>query len=87
MNMLLVLATALVPVNQGAQVAILDDHNKVTLRSIQLGRDFGDSVEVTAGLTPQDRVIDSPPETLRSGDIVRLASSPRQASVQTARTQ
>jgi RND family efflux transporter MFP subunit len=86
-NMVLVPATALVPVNQGAQVAILGDHNKVTLRSIQLGRDFGDSVEVTAGLTPQDRVIDSPPETLRSGDIVRLASSLRQASDQTARTQ
>ena len=28
----------------------------VVLKSIQLGRDFGDSVEVTAGLAPQDRV-------------------------------
>jgi RND family efflux transporter MFP subunit len=86
-NMMLVPATALVPVNQGAQVAVLGGDNKVALRSIQLGRDFGDSVEVTAGLTPKDRVIDSPPETLQSGDIVRLASLPRQASVQTARTQ
>jgi hypothetical protein len=29
--------------------------------------------EVTAGLAPEDQVIDSPPETLQSGDAVRLA--------------
>jgi hypothetical protein len=27
------------------------------------------------GLTPQDRVIDSPPETLRTGDTVQLAAA------------
>jgi hypothetical protein len=48
----------------------------VALKPIQLGRDFGDSVEVTAGLAPQDRVIDSPPETLQSGDVVQLAGAP-----------
>jgi RND family efflux transporter MFP subunit len=68
-------ATALMPVNRGSQVAILGDGNKVVLKSVQLGRDFGDSVEVTAGLTPQDRVIDSPPETLRTGDTVELAAA------------
>jgi len=41
------------------------------LKSVQLGRDFGDSVEVTAGLAPQDQVIDSPPEDLQSGDTVQ----------------
>src|SRR6202011_821858 len=74
-NMVRLPATALVPVNHGAQVAVLGDGNKVVLKSIQLGRDFGDSVEVTAGLAPQDRVIDSPPETLQSGDVVRLAAA------------
>jgi hypothetical protein len=47
----------------------------VVLKAIQLGRDFGDSVEVTAGLAPQDRVIDSPPETLQNGDTVQLATA------------
>jgi hypothetical protein len=32
------------------QVAVLGDGNKVVLKSIQLGRDLGDTVEVTAGL-------------------------------------
>jgi RND family efflux transporter MFP subunit len=74
-NMMRVPATALIPANQGMQVAVLGDGNKVVLKSIQLGRDFGDSVQVTAGLAPQDRVIDSPPETLQSGDLVQLAAA------------
>jgi RND family efflux transporter MFP subunit len=73
-NMVRLPATALMPVNRGAQVAVLGDGNRVMLKSVQVGRDFGDSVEVTAGLTAQDRVIDSPPETLRTGDTVELAA-------------
>jgi multidrug efflux pump subunit AcrA (membrane-fusion protein) len=73
-NMVRLPATALIPVNRGVQVAILGDGNKVVLKSIQLGRDFGDTVEVTAGLDPQDRVIDSPPETLQTGDTVQMAA-------------
>jgi RND family efflux transporter MFP subunit len=73
-NMVRVPATALMPVNRGTQVAVLGDGNKVVLKSIKLGRDFGDSVEVTAGLAPGDRVIDSPPETLQNGDVVQLAT-------------
>jgi RND family efflux transporter MFP subunit len=74
-NMVRVPATALIPGDHGMQVALLGDGNKVVLKSIQLGRDFGDSVEVTAGLSPSDRVIDSPPETLQSGDAVQLAAA------------
>jgi len=73
-NMVRLPATALMPVNRGVQVAVLGDSNKVVLKSIQLGRDFGDTVEVTAGLAPQDRVIDSPPETLQTGDTVQMAA-------------
>ena len=73
-NMVRVPATALMPVNRGVQVAVLGTDNKVVLKSIQLGRDFGDSVEVTAGLAPQDRVIDKPPDTVRTGDAVQLAA-------------
>ena len=62
------------PVNRGVQVAVLGDNDKVVLKSIQLCRDFGDTVEVKAGLSLQDRVIDSPPETLQTGDMVQLAA-------------
>src|SRR5580693_974827 len=74
-NMVRVPATALLPVDHGAQVAVLGDDNKVVLKPVQLGRDFGDSVEVTAGLAAHDHVIDSPPETLQNGDTVQLATA------------
>jgi RND family efflux transporter MFP subunit len=75
-NLVQVPATALISGDHGTQAAILDDGNKVVMKPIQLGRDFGDSVEVVAGLTASDRVIDSPPETLQNGDQVQLAASP-----------
>jgi RND family efflux transporter MFP subunit len=79
-------ATALVPVDQGVQIAVLGDDNKVRFKSVQLGHDFGDSVEVLAGLSPADRVIDSPPETLQTGDDVRLASTKVPTKVPVANT-
>jgi RND family efflux transporter MFP subunit len=73
-NSLRVPATALILANRGAQVALLGQGNKAELKPVQLGHDFGDSVEVVAGLSPSDRVIDSPPETLQTGDEVWLAT-------------
>jgi RND family efflux transporter MFP subunit len=75
-NMVQVPATALISGDHGTQVAVLDDGNKVVMKSIQVGHDFGDSVEVVAGLSLSDRVVDSPPETLQSGDQVQLATAP-----------
>ncbi len=75
-NMVLVSATALISGDHGTQVAVLDNSNKVVVKSIQLGHDFGDTVEVVAGLSPSDRVIDSPPETIKTGDHVQLAAAP-----------
>jgi RND family efflux transporter MFP subunit len=74
-NLVTIPSTALVTGNQGTQVATVDSNDKVVLRKVQLGRDFGDSVEVVAGLSPSDRIINNPPETLAAGDTVRLAAA------------
>jgi RND family efflux transporter MFP subunit len=79
-NLVKIPSTALVTGNQGSQVATLDGYDKVVLKSVQLGRDLGDSVEVLAGLSPSDRIIDNPPETLAAGDTVRLAAAMPQAA-------
>jgi len=79
-NLVTIPSTALVTGNQGTQVATLDGNNKVVLKKVQLGRDLGDSVEVIAGLTPSDRIINNPPETLAAGDTVRLAAATPQAA-------
>jgi RND family efflux transporter MFP subunit len=79
-NLVTIPSTALVTGNQGMQVATLDGNNKVVLKSVQLGRDLGDSVEVIAGLSPSDRIINNPPETLAAGDTVRVAAPAPQAA-------
>jgi RND family efflux transporter MFP subunit len=74
-NLVKLPSTALVTGNQGTEVATLDSNDKVVLKSVQLGRDLGDSVEIVAGLSPSDRVINNPPETLAAGDKVRVATA------------
>ncbi|HEX3895447.1 MAG TPA: efflux RND transporter periplasmic adaptor subunit [Rudaea sp.] len=68
--------TSLLFREHGLKVATLGPDNRVVLKNIQLGRDFGTRVEVTAGLDPTDRVIDSPPDWLAQGDSVRVAPTP-----------
>src|SRR4030088_1104561 len=79
-NLVKIPSTALITGNQGTQVATLDGNDKVVLKSVRLGRDLGDSVEVVAGLSPSDRIINSPPETLVAGDAVRVAQATPQAA-------
>ena len=67
--------SALVFREQGMQVAILGKDNRVELRSVKLGRNLGTDVEVVSGLTPQDRVIESPPDSLSTGDLVRAVDN------------
>jgi RND family efflux transporter MFP subunit len=86
-NLVRIPSTALVTGNQATQVATLDSNDKVVLKNVRLGRDLGDSVEVIAGLSPSDRIIDNPPETLTAGDTVRVAAAtppPAPASPSTA---
>ena len=86
-NLVTIPSTALVTGNQGTQVATLDSNDKVVLKKVQLGRDFGDSVEVIAGLSPSDRIIDNPPETLTAGETVHVAAAtPPAASSASAST-
>ena len=73
-NVLRLAATALLPADKGVEVATLGRDNKVTLKNVQLGRDFGDSAEISSGLSRDDKIIDSPPETLLSGQEVRVSA-------------
>ena len=79
-NLVKLPSTALVTSNRGTQVAVLDSDSKVVLKDVQLGRDLGDSVEIVAGLSASDRVINNPPETLMAGDAVQLAAVTSQAT-------
>jgi len=58
---------------QGMQVAIVNSNNLVELRSIKLGRDFGNAVEVLSGLAASDRVILNPPDSIADGMAVTIS--------------
>jgi RND family efflux transporter MFP subunit len=52
--------------------AVVVRNNKAMLVPITIGRDFGDSLEVLAGLHPQDQLILNPPDSLISGTPVKV---------------
>ena len=58
----------------GLTVATVDDKGHVALKPIQIAADLGTTVEINSGLTASDRVVDNPPDSLRSGDVVRIGS-------------
>jgi RND family efflux transporter MFP subunit len=61
----------------GLQVATLDSQNRVVLKSIVQGRDFGNVIEVLSGLRLDDRVVLNPLDSLTDGQTVRIASAAR----------
>src|SRR6202790_2284653 len=69
-------ASAILFRQDGLEVAVIGDDDKVTLKKISLGRNLGVRVELRGGLMPTDRVVDSPPDSLGSGDVVRIAGLP-----------
>jgi RND family efflux transporter MFP subunit len=75
-NIMLIPASAVLFRQHGLEVAVAGDDNKVTLKKITLGRNLGVQVEVTGGLMASDRIVDSPPDSLGSGDVVRIAGAP-----------
>jgi RND family efflux transporter MFP subunit len=61
---------------QGLQVATVDVHRRIRLKSIVEGRDFGNSIEVLSGLDTDDVVVINPPDSIVSGAMVRVAVPP-----------
>jgi RND family efflux transporter MFP subunit len=71
-NALSLPTSALLFRQNGLEVATLDGNDKVALKSIVPGRDLGTRIEVKSGIDPDDRVVDSPPDSLADGDQVRV---------------
>jgi len=63
---------------QGLQVGVVKDGKRAQLANIILGRDFGSEVEVVSGLQADDQVITNPPDSLISGEEVRVGQPPAQ---------
>jgi RND family efflux transporter MFP subunit len=57
----------------GAMVAVVGSDDRVALRPIRIGRDFGTEFEVLEGLAADDDIVDNPPDSLQDGQAVRRA--------------
>jgi RND family efflux transporter MFP subunit len=74
-NVLSVPSSALIFDAKGLSVATVDAHNRVLLKPVSIQRDLGAVVELAAGVSPNDRVIENPPDGIGNGAEVRLAAA------------
>jgi RND family efflux transporter MFP subunit len=67
--------SALIFRSDGLQVGTVQDGNRAALTTIILGHDMGSEVEVVSGLAATDSVIANPPDSLISGEAVRVVTA------------
>ncbi len=71
-------ATVILPVNsllfrsEGLRAALVRAGSRIALVPLTIGRDYGTEVEVVSGLSPEDLVVVSPPDSLVDGQEVRV---------------
>lgn len=58
--------------NEGPSVAVVEGKDRVRVKKVVIARDEGAKVVISSGLAQRDRVIDSPPDAIRTGDRVRV---------------
>src|ERR1700687_3036451 len=58
---------------KGLSIATVGADNRVLLKPVSIERDLGAVVEIASGLSPNDRVIQNPPDGIGNGAEVRLA--------------
>jgi len=67
-----------VPVNallfrsEGLRAVVIDQNHKTRLQALTIGRDFGTSLEVLQGLTPNDWIVINPPDSLEDNQQVNV---------------
>jgi RND family efflux transporter MFP subunit len=64
--------------SEGLRVVVVTN-GQAELRPITIGHDFGSEVEVVAGLTGDESVVANPPDSIESGQKVRVVAQPEGA--------
>jgi RND family efflux transporter MFP subunit len=73
-------STFIIPVNtlifrsEGLRVGVVKD-GKTTLTPVTPGHDFGNEIEIVAGLKPQDQIIINPPDSIVTGQQVQIVQA------------
>ncbi|MDP9082324.1 MAG: efflux RND transporter periplasmic adaptor subunit [Pseudomonadota bacterium] len=64
---------------EGPRVATVDGAGRVTLNTVTLGTDFGNTVAVLSGVKGTDTVVLNPADSLADGDVVTVRAEPEPA--------
>jgi membrane fusion protein, multidrug efflux system len=73
-----------IPVNamlfraEGPRVAVVGAGGKVQLRPINIGRDYGATLEILGGVSPTDQIVINPADSLEEGQQVNVAKPQQQ---------
>src|ERR1700730_11491849 len=70
----------------GTMAAVVGPDNRIILKKLTIGRDFGNALEVLEGIEPGDNMLAKPPAPLQHGEPVTLApqNAPASAAPQAA---
>ena len=63
---------------EGPQVAVVGPDNKIELRRINIGRDYGNTLEIVGGVDENDRVVINPSDSIENGQQVNVAPQQQQ---------
>ncbi len=67
--------SALIFDKAGLRIATVGEDSKVILKPVTIARDMGKIIELASGIAASDRVIESPPDGIANGDLVRVAGT------------
>jgi RND family efflux transporter MFP subunit len=74
------ISSVIVPVNavlfrsEGIS-AVVVQNGQIAIVPVTIGRDFGDSLEVTSGLSANDQIVVNPPDSIAAGQKVQIAAA------------
>lgn len=74
-NVLSLPTSTLIFRGHGLEVAVIGEDSRIVIKKISIGRNLGSRVEVLSGLAPSDRVVISPPDSLATGDLIRISDA------------
>jgi RND family efflux transporter MFP subunit len=61
---------------EGPRVAAVGPDGRVQLRTVKIGRNYGEVIELLDGVGANDRLVLNPPDSLKDGDPVVVAQNP-----------
>jgi len=68
-------ATAVIFDTQGTRVATIGVGNTIRFQQVTLGRDFGTSIDIQAGLHGHETIVTQPTVSLQEGQVVTPLAS------------